>query len=303
MDDPTHDVMTGTVTGAAIPTFYLYGEPHRAVQDGFIHVEQLDDRSRASDWKIKPHAHADLAQLFVVGAGGGTMQADERALSFRAPAVLVVPAGVVHGFSWRNESSGAVVTLSQSYLSQVAERFTDIAAIFVEPRALALEQAAVETMLESAAALQQELGWGAAGHHAAVEAQMLGLLVSVLRQFGSMHASPHATPGQQAALVARYRERISARFRRREAVSRHAEALGTSETSLRAACARIARRSPAAILDERAMLEARRALRYTNLSVAEIGYAIGFGDPAYFSRFFTRHAGCSPRAYRRDTGG
>jgi len=44
-------------------------------------------------------------------------------------------------------------------------------------------------------------------------------------------------------------------------------------------------------------------LRYTNLSVAEIGYAIGFSDPAYFSRFFTRHAGCSPRAYRRDIGG
>jgi AraC family transcriptional activator of pobA len=35
------------------------------------------------------------------------------------------------------------------------------------------------------------------------------------------------------------------------------------------------------------------------LSVAEVGYLIGFSDPAYFTRFFTRHAGVSPRAYRQ----
>ena len=46
------------------------------------------------------------------------------------------------------------------------------------------------------------------------------------------------------------------------------------------------------------MLEARRALLYSNLSVAEIGYALGFADPGHFSRFFTRHAGQSPRAFR-----
>ena len=290
------------MTGTVIPSFYLYGEPHRAVQDGFVHVEQLDDRSRPSEWTIQPHAHADLAQLFILERGGGTMQADERALFFRAPAVLVMPAGVVHGFAWTNESAGAVVTLAQSYLAQVTHRFAETAAVFATPRAISLDPAGAATMLASAAALQQELGWAAVGHHAAVEAQMLALLVAVLRRLGPLDAGAQATPGQQAALVARFRERISARFRLREPVSHHADALGTSETSLRAACARVAGRSPAAMLDERAMLEARRALRYTNLSVAEIGYAIGFADPAYFSRFFTRHAGCSPRSFRRGDG-
>jgi AraC family transcriptional activator of pobA len=34
------------------------------------------------------------------------------------------------------------------------------------------------------------------------------------------------------------------------------------------------------------------------MSVAEIAYAVGFEDPAYFSRFFTRHVGQPPRTYR-----
>ena len=55
------------------------------------------------------------------------------------------------------------------------------------------------------------------------------------------------------------------------------------------------------MLDQRAMLEAQRLLLYTELSVTQVAYAIGFEDPAYFSRFFTRHAGRTPRSYRTAT--
>jgi methylphosphotriester-DNA--protein-cysteine methyltransferase len=53
--------------------------------------------------------------------------------------------------------------------------------------------------------------------------------------------------------------------------------------------------------DQRAMLEAQRSLLYGNLSIGEVGYALGFSDPAYFTRFFTRHAGRSPAAFRRQS--
>jgi AraC family transcriptional activator of pobA len=39
-------------------------------------------------------------------------------------------------------------------------------------------------------------------------------------------------------------------------------------------------------------------LAYTNLSVATVAYAMGYADPAYFSRVFTQDAGLSPRAFR-----
>jgi AraC family transcriptional activator of pobA len=85
-------------------------------------------------------------------------------------------------------------------------------------------------------------------------------------------------------------------------VSVHAVALGVSQTALRVACAEIAGRSPMQILDQRTLLEARRSLLYSNFSIAEIAYSVGFEDPAYFSRFFHRQVGISPRSYRK-TGG
>ncbi|MEH3099113.1 helix-turn-helix domain-containing protein [Sphingomonas adhaesiva] len=284
------------MTAQGIPTFYLYGEPHQAVAEGFLHVEQLDDRSRPSEWTIRPHEHADLCQIFVVDVGGGIMQSDARTLDFRAPALLVVPAGVVHGFRWHDESIGTVVTLAQSYVSRIVERHAELRAVFAA--ATVVSDVDVAPLRVDIATLQRELSWSASGHHAAVEAALTGLMVKVLRHVEPAAGTDPGAPGHQAKLVARYRARINERFRLRETVAQHAAALGTSETRLRAACTRIAGRSPAAMLDDRAMLEAQRMLLYSNLSIAEVGFSLGFGDPAYFSRFFRRHARCSARAFR-----
>ena len=43
--------------------------------------------------------------------------------------------------------------------------------------------------------------------------------------------------------------------------------------------------------------EAKRLFQYEKLSVKETAYALGFNDPFYFSNFFKKHTGLSPRDY------
>ena len=85
---------------SSVPAFYLYGEPRRAVDERFVHVEALIDRTRPSEWTIRPHVHPDLNHIFYVGTGGGAMRADAVTLHFAAPCLMLVPAGTVHGFAW-----------------------------------------------------------------------------------------------------------------------------------------------------------------------------------------------------------
>ena len=58
-------------------------------------------------------------------------------------------------------------------------------------------------------------------------------------------------------------------------------------------------KSPLRILHERMILECKRELTYSSQTVGQIAYELGFTDEAYFSRFFTRHAGMSPSAFRK----
>lgn len=51
-------------------------------------------------------------------------------------------------------------------------------------------------------------------------------------------------------------------------------------------------------LHARQLLEAKRLLYHTDLSVKEIAFELGFQDAAYFTRFFKRLTGTTPLAYR-----
>jgi AraC-like DNA-binding protein len=53
------------------------------------------------------------------------------------------------------------------------------------------------------------------------------------------------------------------------------------------------------LVHERLLLEAKRMLHFTDRSVKEIAYELGFADPAYFFRFFKRQALHTPEDFRR----
>ncbi|MFC5409983.1 helix-turn-helix domain-containing protein [Larkinella bovis] len=58
--------------------------------------------------------------------------------------------------------------------------------------------------------------------------------------------------------------------------------------------------SPKEWITNRLMLEARRKLQYSSLSVKELAYELGFNDPDYFSRLFKKSTGKSISAFLAD---
>lgn len=279
-----------------VPRFFLYGEAPRAVGDRFLHHEALDDRTRPNNWNIRPHAHANLNHIFHITEGGGEMQADGVARAFEAPCLLLIPAGVVHGFTYETETSGSVLTISEPYLQELVRRESEFRGLFAQPEVVRLP--AGPMFVDGMDRLSRELAWTAPGHAAAVEAVLVTLMVEVLRLSHAATADAPTAPGAHAALVARFRELVEIRYRFDTRVEAYAEALSVNPKRLRAACLRAAGTTPLRIIQDRLLLEAKRLMLYSNMTVAETGYYLGFCDPAYFSRFFTRGCGQSPRMFR-----
>ena len=119
-DPPEFEDVAAAGEASVIPRFYLYGEPHRSVDAQFIHVESLDDRSRPSQWRIRPHAHAELNHLLHLTSGGGTMHAEGRRIALETPCLVMVPAGTAHGFDFAPDSQGSVITIASRFGGQAA---------------------------------------------------------------------------------------------------------------------------------------------------------------------------------------
>ena len=57
------------------------------------------------------------------------------------------------------------------------------------------------------------------------------------------------------------------------------------------------------IIKAKQVLEIKRLLVHTNLSVAEIAHQLNFDDQSYFTKFFKRESGFSPLQYRSEASG
>src|SRR5579862_9663789 len=128
--DKRCDAVDSLRSGAAIPRFFLDGEPPRDAPGGFLHVESIAERSRLYDWKIEPHAHAELNQLLLVLSGRGQMRIESGLHPFAAPALLIVPAAAVHAFEFEPDTAGYVVSIAEASLREVARRETALGGLF-----------------------------------------------------------------------------------------------------------------------------------------------------------------------------
>ena len=96
----------------------------------------------------------------------------------------------------------------------------------------------------------------------------------------------------------RFLDLVDAGFRTEKKVSAYARRMGVPEKRLQAATAAAFGKSPKALIDERAALEAKRLLVYGGGSVKEIAFALGFEETTNFVKWFRKHAGTTPAGFR-----
>lgn len=292
--------MTNT---SEIPSFLLYGEGQAGADahERMLHVETIAARGRFHNWKIRPHMHRNLHQLLLVHRGRGEARTDSTVSEFRPPAVIIVPAGTVHAFDFEPDTQGFVASVDVDLLEELATRDRGIRAVFDAAVTLQLSAAAIRAtdLRHGFQMFAREFNRFAPGRAAALPGLLVVILANVLRLSHTFGKAADTATGRHQLLIAQFRELIENRFRSNVTLVEYAKALSVSESCLRTACLHVTQQSPMRLVHARQLLEAKRQLLYTNMSISEIAYALGFEDSAYFTRFFTQRAGVSPRGFRQ----
>lgn len=283
----------------SVPRFFLYGEADKDVQARFIHVESIEARSRLHEWEIRPHRHSNLFQFLLMTSGSGTLQVDAAVHMLKAPMVVAIPRGFVHGFEFSPDTDGWVISIADEYAAEVVMMQAGQAAELIEPSILPLdsETLAAHRLDARCSEIEREFRWSALGRVAAITANLQLLFLSLARLRHEQHHA-NAPTNEDAALFGRFRSLIEDSYREHWSMTRYTRDLGITEKRLAAACRTVVDRTPLELIHDRLIVEAKRSLLYTSMSISEVAYSLGFEDPAYFSRFFTRQAGVAPRVFQ-----
>lgn len=283
-----------------IPVYALYGEAEGQRLVASVHAETISSRSLGLDWRIAPHRHSHLFQALLVIEGRASASAEGRRVELAAPALAWVPPLVVHAYDFSPGTVGIVVSVPSAILEGGLSLAPAVLGRLGRFRTVsgALAQGAWDEARFLARTLLRDYGDPIAGREAALSARAALLALWVARQ---AEATGEEGEGDDALvpIVRRFLASVEARYAEARPLSDYAREVGVSASHLTRACRRVAGRSPARLVHDRRLVEAKRLLAYTALPVAQIAYRLGFADAAYFSRFFSARVGTAPLAFRR----
>jgi len=290
-----------TLPEGVIPHFGLYGESIVSNDPGFVHIEDIAARSEENGWLIKPHRHNNMFQILCMVDGQLELQLDEHNHSLAGGWVITVPPGVVHGFRFRPNTEGAVLTLAEPLLT--AGRYQRSRRYFGEligtPHIIEFQRQSVlfDQLLQYLGLIARECKQSQTGYEFMLEWLVGMVLVALKRQFDQQRLQTTVSVPSHKLLKG-FRTLLEDNYRKHWKVQQYAAALHTSVSSLNRLCKESFGITAKSVVQNRVLIEIKRQLIYTQIPLDHIAYSLGFKDPAYFSRYFKKLEGLPPSRYR-----
>jgi AraC family transcriptional regulator, transcriptional activator of pobA len=293
---------------APLPLFHLYGDPPDEQAFDFIHIETIASRSSIHDWTIRAHRHRNLFQILLIERGGGAMTFEAATLSFSAPAAILVPATVAHGFRFEpNVTDGWVVSFTEDaagalagHAGEALTRLRSLAEQPIIPIGDETERARLSTLC---AELNEEHSLARGGYRLAMRGLLVLIAVGVARLAASRARTGVVTLHPTDATVAQLRNLIDEFFRTERLLGFYAQRLGMTVDRLNDHVKRSTGITAGHLIRQRVLTEAKRQLVFTMQPIHEIAKELAFADPSHFARFFRIATGTTPHEFRERRGG
>lgn len=282
---------------SVIPVCKLYGEGTQWPTLDLLHCESIHSRSSLYGWTIRMHQHADIVQLLYMHQGKARVETEGVQQHISEPSLVVVPALCAHGYTFAPATEGWVLSLAAPLIAQFEHQFGHALPVLGSAACLRVGEAAgrIATLFET---LHHEYRANDGARDMMIHSLLGALLVWLSRQ--QMHASAcDSRSERRRAALRRFNRLVENHYREHRSIAWYAGEVGMSSAHLNTLCNAFHGCSALGVVHQRLLLEARRSLLYTSMTVSQIAEEMGFSDATYFSRFFRRTSGCAPGAFRQ----
>ncbi len=244
---------------------------------------------------IAPHRH-EFQEVIVLTEGEAQHSIDGSHLTVNAPAVILVAEGKMHLFTPSPTAVGWAVRFTNEFLPlEITELFSQFLELSTIPIRDEHTQKRLQTLVEM---MREEERHPTCGDLATAR-HLLGAFLHLL-QAEKRRLMTNEVPEKSADYSTFYRflNLLDEQFRKEKSVTYYADKLGVTARKLGEIAKEIFGSTTGSIIEQRSVIEAKRLLAYSEQTVQEIAYTLGFEDHSYFTKVFRKNTGFTPSEFR-----
>ncbi|WP_111671908.1 helix-turn-helix domain-containing protein [Algoriphagus litoralis] len=134
--------------------------------------------------------------------------------------------------------------------------------------------------------------------------EMLRILLKLIilkssRIWKQQHQLAETHQQSDVQFLRKFSKLVELHYKTHHTVADYAEMLCVTPKNLSKKIGLISKSTPNDIIKNRIILESKRLLAHTQMTVKEIAYNLNYEDDAYFVRFFQKHSGLTPLSFRK----
>lgn len=243
--------------------------------------------------KTEPHKHNNYFEIIYLSGGSGTHTIDHNNYRVQPPVIFFVRKEQVHHWNLNSVPEGFVLILKKGFIDKSLD--VELKSLLTRVSSLTSLQVKDTGTIDAIFQLLTKEGnpVNESNFHV-VEGLLKALLAKLLDVAKPYMAQAKAISNLYLAL----RELLNQPGSIKNNVAYYAALLNTTPQNLNSACRKSANQTASGVLADHIISEAKRLLIYTSHTVAEVSYSLSFSDPSHFVKYFKRHTGVTPQAFR-----
>jgi AraC-like DNA-binding protein len=256
--------------------------------------ELLFNELRGARHIDKPHKH-DFFIIMLFEKAQGVHTIDFRNYPFENRQVHLLFPGQVHRWDIGPQTIGYQLMIDRMFFEHFAPYFRFSFSNYMNNPVIPLSASSFKLLKYEFNAIKDELSAAnslrdiISARAAVIAAIVSKEAESLFNDFKVYQSNPR---------LAKFNMLIEQHFKTEKLVTFYASKLNVSANYLNILCKKNLNISATQLIQQRVLLEAKRLLQSTDLSIKEIAFELGFVDHAYFSNFFKSHTGATPTEFK-----
>ncbi len=268
--------------------------------DSNFYIRKFSDHVKENLFIEVPHAH-DFYLMLLVTKGSGKHYIDFKEYEVHPGAMYVLAPGLIHRWNMSSDIDGYILFFTKPYFmldfkQDNLARFPFFRAQSSIPH-IALNKSETEEIYGFYQLMDKEYHQRELDYHEMIRMYLNTILINLSRKLLKKQ-HPEYAYNYEIVQFNIFNDLIEKNFKEHRPLSFYCDKMSLSTKQLSYLCKKIVAKVPSELLMDRIILEAKRLIIHTDLSISQISNELNYSDSSYFVRLFKKMCKLTPDQFR-----